>query len=176
MSYDVQGTLLEVCTCDVNCACCWTGSEPTGDACDRVVAWQIDTGTVDGLDVSGITLAMLGMLDQHGAPVKSMMFVPSSASDAQADALVELWSGKKGGPMADLARMLGEIVGVERTTIDYRDGGHLVIGDRVTADVGAAADGTPIAADGYRAEVPELGVSLSVQGQRAVHGAFHFAS
>lgn len=177
VAYDLTGTLLEVCTCDVNCACCWTGSEPTGDACDRVVAWQIDTGSVDGVDVSGITLAMLGMLDHQGAPVKSMIFIPSAASDEQATLLVDLWSGKLGGPMADLARMLGDIVGVERTTIDYREGGHLVIGERVAADVATATpDGTPVAADGYRANVPELGVSLSVQGQRAVHGAFHFAS
>ncbi len=176
MSYDVKGTLLEVCTCDVNCSCCWTGAEPTGDSCDRVVAWQIDQGSVDGVDVSGVTLAMLGMLDQQGAPVKSMIFLPDSVSSAQADALVELWSGRKGGPMADLAKMLGEIVGVERTAIEYHDGGHLVIGTRVSAEVPAAAAGTTVAASGYRAEVPELGASFSVSGQRAVHGAFHFAS
>lgn len=176
MAYEVKGTLLEVCTCDVHCGCCWTGAEPTGDACDRVVAWQIDDGSVDGTDVSGITLAMLGMLDQQGAPVKSMIFLPDTVTDEQADALVALWSGKKGGPMADLARMLGEIVGVERTSIDYRDGGHLVIGERVAATVPAGAANTPVAAEGYRADVPELGVKLSVEGQRAVHGAFHFAS
>jgi hypothetical protein len=175
MSYDVRGSLLEVCTCDVNCACCWSGDEPSGDACDRVVAWQIEAGHVDGVDVSGITVAMLGSLDQHGAPVKSMMFLPSSANDAQADVLADLWSGKKGGPMADLANMLGEIVGVERTSIEYHDGGHLVIGSRIDATVPAAANGAVVAAGGYRADVPELGASFSVSGQRAVHGAFHFA-
>ena len=175
MSYEVRGTLLEVCTCDVHCACCWSGDEPSGDACDRVVAWQIEGGHVDGVDVGGITLAMLGSLDQHGTPVKSMMFLPDSISDEQADALAALWSGKKGGPMADLAQMLGEIVAVERTSIEYRDGGHLVIGSRIAADVPAAADGAVVAAEGYRADVPELGASFSVAGQRAVHGAFRFA-
>lgn len=175
MSYEVRGTLLEVCTCDVNCACCWSGDEPSGDACDRVIAWQIDAGDVDGIDVGGITVAMLGMLDKKGSPVKSMVFLPSTVSDEQADALVALWSGRKGGPMADLARMLGEIVGVERTTIEYRDGGHLVIGSRIAAEVPAADDGATVAASGYRAEVPELGASFSVSGQRAVHGAFRFA-
>ncbi len=175
MSYEVHGSLLEVCTCDVNCACCWSGDEPSGDACDRVVAWQIEGGHVDGTDVGGITLAMLGSLDREGTPVKSMIFLPDSVTDAQADALVALWSGTKGGPMADLANMLGEIVGVERTSIEYHDGGHLVIGSRIDAQVPAGADGAVVAADGYRADVPELGASFSVSGQRAVHGAFRFA-
>jgi hypothetical protein len=176
MGYDVKGTLLEVCTCDVNCACCWTGEEPTGDSCDRVVAWQIEHGSVDGIDVSGVTLAMLGMLDEQGAPVKSMIFLPDTIEDDAADALVALWSGKKGGPMADLAKMLGDVVGVERTSIVYRDGGHLEIGQRVAAEVPAGARDASVPATAYRADVPELGINLSVSGQRAVHGAFHFAS
>lgn len=175
MSYEVRGSLLEVCTCDVNCACCWSGDEPSGDACDRVIAWQIETGAIDGVDVSGITLAMLGSLDRNGAPVKSMIFLPDTVSDAQAEALSSAWSGGKGGPMADLARMLGEIVGVERAAIEYRDGGHLVIGTKVSAEVPAGADGAVVAAQGYRADVPEMGTSFSVAGQRAVHGSFHFA-
>jgi hypothetical protein len=175
MSYEIHGTLLEVCTCDVNCACCWSGDEPSSDACDRVVAWQIDGGRIDGVDVGGITVAMLGTLDKHGTPVRSMMFLPSSVTDEQAEALAAVWSGKKGGPMADLARMLGEIVGVERTSIEYRDGGHLVIGSRIAASVPAGTDGAVVAADGYQANVPELGASFSVSGQRAVHGSFRFA-
>lgn len=50
-----------------------------------------------------------------------------------------------------------------------------MIGTKVSAEVPAGADGTVVAADGYRAEVPELGASFSVAGQRAVHGSFHFA-
>jgi hypothetical protein len=50
-----------------------------------------------------------------------------------------------------------------------------VIGSKISADVPAGADGAVVAADGYRADVPELGASFSVQGQRAVHGAFRFA-
>jgi hypothetical protein len=174
MAYDVEGTLLEVCTCDVHCACCWTGEEPTGDSCDRVVAWQISHGAIDGVDVSGLTVAMLGKLDGTGSPVQSMIFLPASASDAQSDAVVGAWSGAKGGPMADLARMLGTIVGVERTSITYAEGGHLVIGTKIEADVPPGADGAAVAATSYRADAPELGVALSVSGQRAVHGAFHF--
>jgi hypothetical protein len=175
MSYELRGSLLEVCTCDVNCECCWSRDEPSGESCDRVVAWKIDSGVVDGVDLSGITLAMLGLIDQQGAPVKSMIFLPEHVTDAQAEALVAVWSGKKGGPMADLANMLGEIVGVERTSIEYRDGGHLTIGTRITADVPNGAEGVLVAATGYRADVPELGAAFEVSGQRAVHGVFHFA-
>ena len=175
MSYEVRGTLLEVCTCDVHCACCWSGDEPSGDACDRVIAWHIADGHVDGLQVADITVAMLGKLDGAGMPVKSIMFLPDSISDEQADAVAALWSGRKGGPMADLARMLGEIVEVERAAIRYEGEGHLVIGSKITAEVPQAPDGTVVAAGSYHADVPELGTSFSISGQRAVHGAFHFA-
>ncbi len=174
MSYEVRGTLLEVCTCDVHCACCWSGDEPSGDACDRVIAWQIEHGSVDGLDLSNVTVAMVGQLDGDGAAVRSMIFLPDHISNEQADAITQLWSGAKGGPMADLARMLGTIEYVERTTITHHEGGHLVIGSRVTAEVPAAADGDVVSAQEYSADVPEFGMSFSVSGQRAVHGAFHF--
>ena len=159
MSYDVKGALLEVCTCDINCACCWSDDTPTGDACDRVIAWQITAGSADGVDLGGLTLAMVGRLDGDGAPVESIIFVPDTASEAQAEALVALWSGERGGPMADLARMLGTIAGVERTSIEYGEGGHLQIGTSVSANVPTDAPGTPV---------------LNVDGQRAVHGEFHF--
>jgi hypothetical protein len=114
-----------------------------------------------------------------------MLYLPDSIRDDAFTALVALWSGAKGGPVADLARMLGEIVGAERASIEYGPGGHLVIGSQVDALVGqtsesshelsAGATGAVGTAGGYRVDAPRLGVSVSVSGQRALQGEFHFA-
>jgi hypothetical protein len=45
--------------------------------------------------------------------------VDDQASDAQQQALVDVWSGKLGGPVADLAGLVGEVVAVERAPITY---------------------------------------------------------
>ena len=187
MSYDIRGTLLEVCTCNLQCACCWADERPTGEDCDRVMAWSIDEGKAGDVDVSGITVAMLGLLDSAGAPVKSFLYVPNEVSNAQFGALVGLWSGALGGPMSELSKMLGEFVGAQRSAIEFSDGGHLVIGSAVSADatagkhehaaaLGLGASGTLGTAGDVRGDSDELGISFAVTGQRAVHGEFRFAS
>lgn len=185
MAYDIAGTLLEVCTCTLQCACCWADERPTGEDCDRVMAWQIERGVAGDVDVSGITIAMLGLVDSAGAPVKSYLYVPHGVSNQQFGALVALWSGALGGPLADLSNMLGQFVGVERATIAFGEGGHLVIGDTVSAEVPASggeeadlapgASGTVGTAGEVRASNDALGISFEVSGQRAVRGEFHFA-
>lgn len=185
MAYDISGTLLEVCTCTLQCACCWADERPTGDDCDRVMAWRIERGSAGDVDVSGITVAMLGLLDATGTPVKSYLYVPHAVSNAQFGALVALWTGALGGPLADVSNMLGEFVGVERATIDLDADGHLVIGSAVRADatVGGGeeahltdgATGTVAPAGEVSGSNDALGISFAVSGQRSVHGEFHFA-
>ena len=53
--YQLEGSLLEVCSCDVLCPC-WIGEDPDQGTCDAVVAYHFDKGTIDGVDVSGLTL------------------------------------------------------------------------------------------------------------------------
>ena len=54
--YQFQGTLLEACNCDVLCPC-WIGEDPDNGTCSSVVAYHLDSGTIRGVDVSGLTLA-----------------------------------------------------------------------------------------------------------------------
>ena len=58
MPYKLDGRLLEVCTCNVLCPC-WVGEDPDGGTCDGTLAWHVDKGTVDGVDVTGRTIAIL---------------------------------------------------------------------------------------------------------------------
>src|SRR5439155_16125740 len=58
MAYELEGKLLEVCTCNVLCPC-WVGEDPDGGTCTGALSWHIETGTVNGTDVTGRTLSIL---------------------------------------------------------------------------------------------------------------------
>ncbi len=51
--YQLEGSLLEVCSCDVLCPC-WIGEDPDQGTCDAVVAYHFDKGTINGVDVGGL--------------------------------------------------------------------------------------------------------------------------
>ncbi len=62
------------------------------------------------------------------------MLIDDRATEEQADAMLDAFSGKLGGPLADLARLVGEVVAVERAPISHEivDGaGTLSVGDRI---------------------------------------------
>jgi hypothetical protein len=66
------------------------------------------------------------------------VFVDESASDEQMEKLVQVFSGQLGGPMAGLAPLIGELLGVERARIDVQDDGlrHSVrIGDVIDFEI-----------------------------------------
>ena len=49
MAYEIEGRLLEVCTCNVLCPC-WVGEDPDFKTCDTVIAWGIEQGTIEGVE------------------------------------------------------------------------------------------------------------------------------
>ena len=50
MAYEIEGRLLEVCTCNVLCPC-WVGEDPDYKTCDTTIAWGIEKGSIEGVDV-----------------------------------------------------------------------------------------------------------------------------
>jgi len=115
MAYQLEGKLLEVCDCDVLCPC-WIGEDADNGTCDAVVAYHIDKGTVDGTDVSGLTLALLGHIPGNilQGNWRVGVVVDDKATPQQQEALLNVWTGKLGGPVADLAKLFGEVVTVQR--------------------------------------------------------------
>jgi hypothetical protein len=130
--YQFQGTLLEACNCDVLCPC-WIGEDPDNGTCQSVIAYHLDTGAIRGVDVSGLTLASVVFIPGNvlAGNWKQLVFVDERASDEQAQALIDAFSGKLGGPLADLAQLVGEQLGVVRAPIS-----HEVVEGRGTLRVG----------------------------------------
>jgi hypothetical protein len=139
VGYDLEGSLLEVCTCDVLCPC-WIGEDPDNGDCESVVAYHFDRGTIRGVDVSGLTVASVVYIPGNvlAGDWKQVLFVDDEASDEQFDAIVAMMIGELGGPMADLAGLVGERLAVERAPISHSivDGrGSLRVGEFVSADM-----------------------------------------
>ncbi len=118
MAYELEGRLLEVCDCNVLCPC-WIGEDPDGGTCDAVGAWQIEKGTISGVDVSGLTLALLPHIPGNilEGNWKVAVFVDDKSTDEQHEALLQVFTGQLGGPVADFAALVGEVVSVERAQI-----------------------------------------------------------
>lgn len=198
MAYTLEGQLLEVCTCKTLCPC-WVGEDPDGGTCDGTLAWNIRTGTINGVDVSGLTICALCHIPGNilEGNWKVVLYVDDRASPEQKEALLAVWSGKEGGPVGDLVQLVGEVVAVKdaKFTAEVKEGkGLLVVGDEIHAEMepfmGATGKATTLhdtifttipgspayasKSPKYRAKNTELGLDIDLTGHNAVQGSFRF--
>jgi len=105
-----------------------------------VLVYHVDRGSIDDVDVSGLSVAVVADTPQMmtAGNWNLGLIVDQTASQQQADALAGVYSGQSGGPMAALAPLVGNVLSIERATIDYSNEGlrHSVrIGDSVAIEV-----------------------------------------
>jgi hypothetical protein len=97
-------------------------------SCDAFNACRFERGTIRGVDVSG--LSFINVVNLPGnvlAPGsrRVVSFVDDRASDAQFEAILGAYQGRLGGPPADLAGLVGEVVAVERAPIVHETRDHV---------------------------------------------------
>jgi hypothetical protein len=197
MGYRLEGKMLEVCTCEVICPC-WVGRDPDGGTCQGVIAYHFTSGVVDGVDVSGLTLGLTAHIPGNvlQGDWRVVVLLDENAGPEQEAALVDVFTGKAGGPVADVAALVGEIVDLQRVpiTFDITEGTGRLEAGPVRADIESltGATGLPTVltetafssipgspayvarSRSYTAEVPALGISLDIADRNAVQGAFRF--
>src|SRR5438132_11865125 len=127
-SWNVEGTYFENCNCTCACPCSVTGfaTPATQDRCNVILNYHIQRGEIDGVDVSGHSVSVVA-----DAPAKMMdgnwrvgLLIDDKASKEQADKLAGVFSGQMGGPMATLAPLIKEVLGIEQQPIEFRETGH----------------------------------------------------
>jgi hypothetical protein len=81
-----------------------------------VLAYHIDRGKIDGVDLSGLTLGLFGHIPGNimQGYWKVAVFIDDKASPQQEETILEAWTGKLRGPLADMANLIGEVAAVER--------------------------------------------------------------
>lgn len=123
-AYSLKGTLLEACSCGVLCPC-WIGEDPDGGECFAVVGYHFDTGQIDGVDVGGLSLLTVAHIPGNilAGNWEVVVLVDDGATDAQREAILAAFTGKLGGPLADIAQLIGTVKGVESATIRHEVAG-----------------------------------------------------
>ena len=141
MSWNLKGSYVETCSCELMCPCNLSFDHgATYDFCRATLVFQIHEGEVEGTDIGGRKVATIidtpkVMTDGNW---RLGLFVDDQATDEQTEKLVQVFSGQLGGPMAGLAPLVGEMLGVERVPIEVDDDGvrHSVrIGDAIDFEV-----------------------------------------
>jgi hypothetical protein len=141
MPWSLKGSYVETCSCELMCPCNLSFDHgATYDFCRVTLVFDIREGDVDGTAVGGVTVALIADTPKvmTEGNWRLGVFVDDQASDEQAEKLVQVFSGQLGGPMAGLAPLVGEILGVERVPIEVRHDGlrHSVrIGDGIDFEI-----------------------------------------
>jgi len=198
MPYTLEGRLLEVCNCNIACPC-WLGEDPDPGFCYSAEGYRVDKGAIDAVDVAGLTVGVLSDVPGNilAGNHRVVLVIDDNASPEQEQALVDLFTGKKGGPVAELSELWGEVVSIERGRIIFeveKGKGHLEIGAYVEADLApylgptgeptvwintpfTSVPGNPAyvaKASLYRNDNPKLGIKLNLKDHNAIQGDFRF--
>jgi hypothetical protein len=151
------------------------------------------------MDVSGHVLVALchipGNILKGNWRVR--IYVDDRASAEQKDALVSVWTGKEGGPVADLAKLVGEVIAIEQVPISFEikgADGSIKVGKVIDASLrpfqGATGKATALydsifttipgspayvgKASHYKVNAPEFQIDL--KDHNAVSGSFRFVA
>jgi hypothetical protein len=199
MTYQLEGRLLEVCTCDVLCPC-WVGEDPDGGICVGAVTYRIDKGQIGGVDVSGLTVTMLNHIPGNilKGNWRTVIYMDDKATPAQQKALEDAFTGQLGGPLKDVYQLVGEFLGVERApvTFEVQEGkGAFKFGQAIEAELvpfqGATGQTTTLhdtvfttipgspayvgKAARYQVNVPQHRFKqIDLQNHNAIQGTFRF--
>ena len=121
--WKIEGDFMETCNCSMLCPCITSNlsGRPTEGDCKAAIAMKIRHGEKDGVKLDG--LSFIVFLHSPGPMIEGNMkvglVIDENASDAQAEAITAIASGTAGGPMANLAPLVSELVGIERCPISF---------------------------------------------------------
>lgn len=150
MAWHLRGTFFENCSCTAICPCTWSNlaHRATNDYCRFALAFAVDDGEIEDVDVSGRTFVLVAETpaDMLEGNWRVGVFLDDATSEEQVAKFGAVLSGGLGGPPAMLAPLLGEFLGMERAPITIeRDGkrhrvqvGDMIdyTGERLTIDGG----------------------------------------
>jgi hypothetical protein len=170
----------------------------TYEYCRLTLVFNIRDGEIEGTNVSGRTLALI--LDSPKVMTEGNwrvgIFVDDGTSDEQMEKLTGVFGGQMGGPMAGVAPLIGEVLGVERAPIEVVEEGlsHSVrIGDAIDFEVEdivpfGVETGEPVkltgvfypvaseltAAEAKRSQISAFGIEY--EGKNGLSSAFSWAA
>jgi hypothetical protein len=125
-AWKMRGTGYEFCNCDFGCGCNFGGFPNSKDgSCRALVGMQIADGTCGDVTLGGVKCAALLAWPKaiHDGNGKCVFIVDPSTTEAQINALAQIFSGKLGGLPWELLGPSFEVVGLEKTRISFEGQG-----------------------------------------------------
>jgi hypothetical protein len=127
VSWRVKGEYFESCSCDYVCPCPTSGltAQPTKNSCTFAFVHQIDEGRYGDVSLDGLKFAIVGRTPGPMANGNWSvgLIADERAKPEQQQAIVAIASGQAGGPMAALAGLISNFLGVESKPIQYHKDG-----------------------------------------------------
>lgn len=126
----LNGEYFENCNCDVVCPCeispgGFLTARPDNGHCNVLLVFHVNEGKYGETDLSGLN----AILAAHAPGVmgegnwSAAAYLDAKGSPEQQEALGAIFSGQAGGPLAGVAPLIGQIVGIKPVVIEYRSQG-----------------------------------------------------
>ena len=136
--WTIKGELILNCNCTVFCPCVVSLGKhpPTEGHCQTWGGVRIDTGDYGDIDLSGLNIGLMieipGMMGRGNWKVA--LFIDERSTEAQYEALVNIFSGAAKGTTGLFQILVGEILGHERQPVSYETEGktrHITVGRKI---------------------------------------------
>src|SRR5690242_14634243 len=123
MAWQLSGQYFETCSCDVLCPCITSQATamPTQGHCDAVLAFHIERGTSDGVDLAGLTAVVALQADgpMANGQGRREIYLDAAADGRQHEALEAIFTGRSGGPPEAIGGLVPELLGVHSARIEF---------------------------------------------------------
>jgi hypothetical protein len=125
--WQINGAYVESCSCDYVCPCIPSNlaARPTHTHCYFAMAFEVAHGRFGDVALDGLGFAIVGrtpgVMGEGNWAVG--LIVDERANPGQREAITGIVSGQAGGPMAALAPLIGNFLGVESRPIRFEKTG-----------------------------------------------------
>jgi hypothetical protein len=122
--WKASGDWFDVCKCNIPCPCEFAQA-PTYEECDGILAYHIKKGNYGDIPLDDLNILALGSFKGNIwtgdglTKVNMAIFFDDKADEKQREALNMIFSGRAGGFMAEFAKLIGEIRGIEYASIKF---------------------------------------------------------
>jgi hypothetical protein len=124
MAWTLKGTWYESCSCKLFCPCNLGPAEPDQGWCSGLLAFDVESGSSNGVDFAGVKLALHAELpgDFFGGIDKALIYLDDATSTEQRDELEAIFQGNRGGVWEGIAGMIREFLPSKTVSVGITGG------------------------------------------------------
>ena len=120
--WSLSGDWFDVCKCNIPCPCTFAQTPSYGD-CDGVLVYHIKKGQYGEISLDELNVLALsyfkGNIWSGYTKADIAVFFDERANKEQRNALNMIFTGNAGGFMAEFAKLIGEVRGIEFAPINF---------------------------------------------------------